>query len=86
MDSLAALIKRLQEVAINLDGFAFDPRTGESYRLNTTAQFIFKCFRAGMNLQQTVDALTQEYSITPELAFEDIQDFMMQLKLQGLIQ
>jgi hypothetical protein len=86
MDSVASLTKRFQEVAINLDGFAFDPRTGESYRLNATAQFLFKCFRSAMSFSQTVDSLASEYQITKEVAFDDIQDFLMQLKLLGLIQ
>lgn len=82
---MTELDKRLQEIAINLDGFAFDPRTGEGYRLNGTGHFIFKCLRSGMSEKQISDAIAKEYDIPKELAFQDLQDFLLQLKLQGLI-
>jgi hypothetical protein len=76
---------RLREIAINSDGFAFDPRSGESYRMNSTAQLIFNQLRIGMNITQISEALVRDFEVSLETAFEDVQDFLLQLKLQGLV-
>lgn len=80
-----SMTKRLQEIAINADGFAFDPRSGESYRMNDSAQRIFIQLRNGMEPNQIADVLSKEVGQSSEKLFEDVQDFLLQLKLQGLL-
>lgn len=79
------MLKRLQELATNQDGFAFDPRSGESFRMNESAAFIFKILRQGATLEKAATTYADCYQLSETQAFEDIQDFILQLKLNGLI-
>lgn len=75
----------LKELAVNKEGFAFAPRTGESYRLNESAQKILEWMQAGESVQKMARKLSALYGLSPESALEDVQEFQLQLKLQGLV-
>ncbi|MEK7721694.1 MAG: PqqD family protein [Elusimicrobiota bacterium] len=79
-------MNRLKELTINKEGFAFDPRTGESYRLNESAQHVMACLQAGENIRKTAKILSAHYGLSIESALEDVQEFQLQLKLQGLLE
>lgn len=79
------MLKRLQELATNQDGFAFDPRSGESFRMNESATFIFQMLRQGASVEKAAMTFASHYSLSRIQAFEDVQDFILQLKLNGLI-
>lgn len=78
-------MNHLRELAINKEGFAFAPGTGESYRLNESALKIMEWLRAGEGGRKIAKKLSAHYNIPLESAFEDVQEFQLQLKLQGLL-
>ncbi|MFZ9594553.1 MAG: HPr-rel-A system PqqD family peptide chaperone [Bdellovibrionia bacterium] len=78
-------MSRLQQVALNESGFAFDPQTGDCYKLNSTASEIVQQFKQGKAVGEVAQALASQYGITKTQALEDIQDLLLQLKNFGLL-
>jgi len=79
-------MNRLKELTITKEGFAFDPGTGESYRLTESAQKIMEWMKEDANIRNIAEKLSSCYSLSPESALEDVQELQLQLKLQGLIE
>jgi hypothetical protein len=48
--------------------------------LNETAAFLFKLINEGSNIPDMVNALISKYNINHELASNDVEDFVSQLK------
>ena len=76
---------KLGKLAINEEGFIFDPETGNSYTVNPTGLFILKCLREGLSEQEIVGRLIQEFEVGEEEAKRDLVDFMEQLRIYGLL-
>jgi hypothetical protein len=74
----------LKQLAINDEGFAFDPRTGDCFRLNSSAQFIIRQLKLSKTEIETAKLLSAEFQVNPDQALEDVQDLMLQIKIQGL--
>ena len=72
-------------LTINKGGFAFDPATGESYRLNESAQKIMEWLQEDEDVRKTAKKLSAYYDLSAETALEDVYEFQLQLKLQGLL-
>lgn len=73
-------MSKLAHLAMNDEGFVFDPSTGDSFMLNTTGLFILKKLRDGAPLADIVSAVAQEYAIGFDEAERDANDFCGQLK------
>ncbi|WP_200762282.1 PqqD family protein [Nitrosophilus alvini] len=76
---------RVQNLAINQNGFAFDPTTGESFTVNETAKEIIESLSKGMDEKSIADKIAREYDVSEEEAFNDVLDFKEKLKLYGLL-
>ncbi|ADY73513.1 hypothetical protein Dester_0873 [Desulfurobacterium thermolithotrophum DSM 11699] len=77
---------KLERLAINDEGFIFDPETGNSYTVNKTGLFIIKLLKDGKNEEEIVKALTEEFEIGEDEAKRDLVDFLEQLRLYGLVE
>ncbi len=77
---------KLERLAINDEGFIFDPETGNSYTVNQTGLFIIKLLKEGKNEEEIVKALTEEFEIGEDEAKRDLVDFLEQLRLYGLVE
>lgn len=77
---------KLERLAINDEGFIFDPETGNSYTVNKTGLFIIKLLKEGKNEEEIVKALTEEFEIGEDEAKRDLVDFLEQLRLYGLVE
>ena len=75
---------RLSQLALNDEGFAFDPNTGDSFLVNGTGLAILKALRDGSDQAAVVQALTDEYEVTSEDAGRDVDDFLGRLRTFGL--
>lgn len=78
-------MKRLTQLAINNDGFAFDPSTGDSYLLNKTGLVIVNGLREGMTEDEIVKSFIETYDVTPECAKRDVADFLSRLNAVHLM-
>jgi Coenzyme PQQ synthesis protein D (PqqD) len=78
-------MSRLQTLAINAEGFAFNPMTGECFRLNETAEFVIKSFRLGETVEEVAATIAREYGIPEGRALSDVLEFRTQLARAKLI-
>lgn len=70
---------RLAALAVSGSGFAFDPRTGQSFTLNATALQVLGGLSAGDPLAATADRLAADYGIPGEIALASAESFVRQL-------
>jgi PqqD family protein of HPr-rel-A system len=73
-------MQRLRSLALNPDGFAFDPTTGESFTLNPTGLALLEALRAGRDPEELAADLAGRFDVTPEDASRDVDDFLERLR------
>lgn len=78
-------MSRLQHLAINKDGFVFDPNSGESFTTNETGLAILEAMIEGKATQDIVGALLDTFDVTPADAQRDVMDFVDQLQTLRLV-
>jgi len=78
-------VEKLAQLALNDEGFAFDPTSGDSYQVNHVGLSILKGLREGKENQEVAQVLTEEYEVSQEDAERDVADFSGRLKTFGLV-
>ncbi len=78
-------MKLLQDLAISDTGFIFNPLTGESFSVNETGLFIIQQIKQGLDFQQILQNLINEFDVEPIEAEKDLQDFIEMLKMKNLL-
>ena len=78
-------MQSLQRLAINQEGFVFDPETGNSYTVNPVGRSIIELLRDGTPEEQLSAKLLEVYETSAEVLDRDIQDFLRQLQFFGLV-
>lgn len=73
---------RLSGLAVSDTGFAFDPRTGQSYTVNHTGLAALAGLKQGTPVEEIVDELARAYSVAPELVESSLESFIRQLGRQ----
>jgi len=73
------------ELTLSENGFLFDHRTGLTYTLNPTGQYIFHRMQQGDQAPEILQGLLQEFDVDETTAQKDLDDFYRQLKEMGLI-
>ena len=76
---------RLSDLAVNDQGFAFDPTTGTSYTLNASAVLLLRGMRDGLDAPGLAARLGSEFAIDVARAARDVADFTRELRGQGLL-
>jgi PqqD family protein of HPr-rel-A system len=76
---------KLKRLAINEEGFAFDPETGNSFVVNQTGLFILKKLREGLSEEEIIKVLTEEFEVDEDTARRDFYDFLEQLRILGIL-
>ncbi len=74
----------LSRLAINNEGFVFNPMSGDSFQVSETGLFILNELRAGRAEEAVVRSLMDKYDVTMEVAQRDVADFLANLKHLGL--
>ena len=77
-------MNRLSKLAINSEGFIFDPTTGDSFTVNPTGLFIINSLRDGKNTEEIATTLSKVFDDTPEEISKDISDFITHLNTYNL--
>ena len=77
-------MSKLSRLALNDEGFVFDPATGDSFLVNRCGMLILRALGEGRNDKDVVHALTEEYEVAEEDAERDVADFRSQLKSLGI--
>ncbi len=79
-------MNRLNQLAINDEGFVFDPTTGESFTVNKTGLLILQQLKENQSNEKIISALTEAFDAVPENAERDVYDFIAHLKTFRLLQ
>jgi len=65
----------LSQLALNDEGFIFDPTTGDSYQANGTALAVITALRDGATETEAAQTLADTYAVSAEEAGRDVGDF-----------
>ncbi|MDQ7055325.1 MAG: HPr-rel-A system PqqD family peptide chaperone [Persephonella sp.] len=76
---------RIKQLAINDEGFVFDPLTGDSFTVNQTGLFILKKLKEGKTEEEILQEITGEFEVSQEEAERDLIDFIEKLRSYRLI-
>ena len=55
---------QLMTLAVNKNGFVFDPENGISYTVNETGLFVLQQLQSGATQDEIIKCLTEEYEVT----------------------
>ena len=74
----------LKYINVTEKGMAFDPRTGESFQLNESGEFILRLLQKEEKTETIAKKLSNEYQISLGKALSDVLEFQVQLRIFGL--
>ena len=78
-------MQRLRSLALNPDGFAFDPTTGESFTMNATGLTILEGLRGGASPTELVGRLIEDFEVSEQDATRDVDAFLDHLRALRLV-
>lgn len=78
-------MSRLHQLAVNEEGFIFDPSTGQAFTSNSIGLTIIEYLKSGKEDAEIVDRLVEEYDVTRQEADRDVSDFLEQLRKMKLL-
>ncbi len=76
---------RLYLLAINEEGFVFDPTTGESFTVNSTGLEVLKGLKERKTMEEIALRLTELFIVEKDEAERDATDFVDQLRYIKLL-
>ena len=77
--------QKLSRLAINEEGFIFNPNSGDSYQVSETGMLIIEEMKFGKSEEEIALLIEKKYSVNFEEAMRDVVDFRAALKTLGLI-
>ena len=78
-------MQKLSHLAINAEGFIFNPFTGDSFQVSQTGLLVLNELRDGKSDDEIVRKLTDTYEVSLEEARRDVTEFRVSLKSLSLI-
>ena len=78
-------MSNLSQLALNDEGFAFNPTTGDSYQISSTGVVILAALRENKSDDVIAQSLTEKFDVTLVDAQHDVADFKASLKNLGLL-
>lgn len=78
-------MSHLSHLAINEEGFVFNPMSGDSFQVSTSGLVILKAIRDGKGDEDIVREIVRDYEVSAEEARHDVADFKASLKTLGLV-
>lgn len=78
--------EQLMTLAVNKNGFIFDPENGISYTVNDTGLFILNHLQKGLEHEEIIQLLVEEYDVNIEHARSDMEHYMGMLKALRLVE
>lgn len=77
---------KMANLAMNDNGFIFDPVTGFSYTANESGLFILRHLLAGLSKEEVLTALNEEYDCVEHHPESDIDHFILMLEAYDLVE
>jgi len=76
---------RIARLAVNEEGFVFDPQTGESFTVNETGKTILKALIESKAEEGIALKLTEQFNVSHQEAQADVRDFIQHLRAYQLL-
>lgn len=76
---------QLMTLAVNKNGFIFDPENGISYTVNETGLFVLQKLQQGLDSEGIIQALCDEYEVNCNQSRSDLEHFMAMLEALNLV-
>ncbi len=76
---------KLQNLAMNDNGFIFDPNTGYSYTSNETGLYILKEMAAGKDKAAIREQIMADYDVSEDNFNSDYEHYLMMLGALSLV-
>jgi len=76
---------RIARLAVNEEGFVFDPQTGESFTVNETGKTILKALIESKAEEGIALKLTEQFDVSHQEAQADVRDFIQHLRAYQLL-
>jgi hypothetical protein len=77
---------KLKNLMINDEGFAFDPRTGNTYNINPIGLLVVNAIKAGASPELVLDSVAARYDVDRQTADRDLEAFFSELERNKLIE
>ncbi len=74
-----------EEMIIDENNVGFIPSLGISFQMNDTAKKIIELIKEGKNKEDIVKILSDEFDVSWQDVYIDVEDFFQKLKVYGLI-
>lgn len=78
-------MSKLKQLAINEEGFIFDPMSGESFTVNQTGLAVLKGLREDRSREEIASILVSSFDVTHDEAEADTADFIARLQSYKMI-
>lgn len=75
----------LHDLLLNDRGFAFNPTSGETFQLSSTALRIVRLLQQEDSHDVILAKILEEYDVEPRTASRDLEDFLQAAKQAGWI-
>ncbi len=75
----------ISQLAVNDQGFIFDPDTGQSYTTNAQGRHIIQALGKDEPAQAILDQILELFQVSSQDAERDLEEFMDQLRCMGLV-
>lgn len=76
---------RVHQLAVNEEGFVFDPTSGQSFTVNPEGLAILGGLKEGKDAVEIAHAIREKFEGTPDDVERDVTDFIGQLKIYRLL-
>ena len=70
----------LKRLALNEEGFVFDPTTGDSFLLTATGLVLLRGVQEGLDEARLTARLVERFDVDALQAARDVDDFLVQLR------
>ena len=79
-------IENLKQLAMNDNGFIFDPSSGYSYTTNETGLAILKMLAAGMSKEEIRSSILEAYEVNSDNFDSDFDHYTLMLEAFSLVE
>jgi hypothetical protein len=73
-------------IALSENGFVFNPSTGDSFTMNSTAKEVLMLIKEGNTLSRISELLLEKYDVDPVILERYLQDFLNDLSMNNLME
>ncbi len=81
-----SIANRLSNLALSDTGFAFDPRTGATYTINSTGLVVLQAMKEGLGRDAIGERLKARFDARGADVARDVEDFVALLEQHGIVE